>query len=513
MTNQNEHEKRQRLSDDTTIIFVPSQAKPPVTTWTSSDNQTPGDESDTFPQFGDIDWGIQTDEVIELFGKPPASSLDDETIHSEIEDPTYQAVKQADITQIGSTQEPESSSGSEPDLDAAPEYENTTIVSGAIGNDSPPDSASVDEELGLAVDEAISSAHDEPDADALSHDAQTGDEPQVDPEAEEPLSQVVSALSESPEDQSPNEASDSPKHEKQSAVSRPARRFAIPIVAVVAVILVCVLVAPTLAEYLSNQIDVPYTVTYVDAISGSEIASATSATGKNNSEVMVEAPDIEGYELTTTTVIDGETSTDQQGAHSVELMLNNENDQAVVFAYTKNVSLTVKYVDAETGEAVADPKQIAGLDHQTVTAEAPEIEGYKLKASTISAEGTEDVVSEESSLDVVLSAKAPQTVTFSYAKQVSYTIKHRDWENTIDVAPEQTGTGYSGDTITAEVSTELNSYYYRNPDLGTTQTLVLQNDESQNVIVFNYDYSPPQTSSQSNNGGGGGYPMLDNGHF
>lgn len=286
--------------------------------------------------------------------------------------------------------------------------------------------------------------------------------------------------------------------------NRPKSKRLLPIVAVAAVVVVlaCVFGIPALSQHLSNQIDVPYTATYVDAKTGSEVSEATSGMAKNHTEVSVEAPAIEGYKLFSTVVTDDGSTADMKDASSVTLAIDEGDEQGVVFSYAKEVLVPVKYVDAETGEAVADDGQTAGLDGQTVTVDAPKIKGYKFKSATVAAKGAEDVVSDKSSVEVKLDADASQVVTFAYAKKVSYTVKHLGTDNATVVAEKQTETGYSGDTITAEVATKLAENYYRDPSLGTTQELTLQNDESKNVVVFNYAYNAPQV--YTDNGGGGG---------
>ena len=205
----------------------------------------------------------------------------------------------------------------------------------------------------------------------------------------------------------------------------------------------------------------------------------------------VSAKPIEGYKLTSTVVNGGGLSSDKGSERKVTLTLDCEIQQDIIYSYTQKVSATVMYVDAETGKEIASAKKVSGLDGAAVVVAVQKIDGYKFKSTTLSAKGTKEAASEDRSVEVKLEAGTAQVVTFSYAKKVRYTVKHYASGTETPVSEEKVVAGYSGDTVVVEAATDLLENYSLGSSQAQTQELVLQNDESKNIVVFYYDYNEP----------------------
>lgn len=111
-----------------------------------------------------------------------------------------------------------------------------------------------------------------------------------------------------------------------------------------------------------------YTVSYRDA-SGNDLKGPTTTCSKVGEQIRVEAPDIDGYQLTS----------DQR---SVSLTLA-KNNKPIVFTYAKVVPYTVRYLEKGTSTKVKKNKTVKNqLSGEKITEKAPSISGYALSSKS-----------------------------------------------------------------------------------------------------------------------------------
>lgn len=134
------------------------------------------------------------------------------------------------------------------------------------------------------------------------------------------------------------------------------------------------------------------TVKYVDKSTGKEIATSTKEDNKELGEYKYKAKEIKGYTLI--------------GENEKSVTLSKENMSVeIVFEYNKEITgtLTINYIDKETGNKIADSVVMTDLPLGEVEYEPLDIKGYMLlEPLTIKANITE--------------ANLNQTADFIYAK-------------------------------------------------------------------------------------------------
>ncbi|MBQ4898851.1 MucBP domain-containing protein, partial [Paenibacillus sp. Marseille-P2973] len=119
-------------------------------------------------------------------------------------------------------------------------------------------------------------------------------------------------------------------------------------------------------------------VKYLEQGTNKVLAEPTTANGVTGQTIELKAKDIAGY-------------TAVEPTHSYKLDVENA---AHVFYYTANTqSVSVKYVDRETGKEIAEATSVNGVTGDTVTLEAKDVAGYTPEKATdsytLKAEGNE----------------------------------------------------------------------------------------------------------------------------
>ena len=211
--------------------------------------------------------------------------------------------------------------------------------------------------------------------------------------------------------------------------------------------------------YYTADEEPTYTVTvmYVDIETGEEIATTETITGTTGDIYITEQKEIDDY-----------TYTDDTGNTAGVI---GSQDITVIYYYTAEEELiytiTVMYVDIDTGEKIADSETITGTTGTEYETEQKEIEGYTYTSDTENTEGTIETENIE--------------VIYYYTKN-GYTITTRyvDVETGEEIATTETSTGTMGDTYTTEQK-EIEGYTYTS-DTGNTEGTI----ETENIEVIYY---------------------------
>ena len=188
-----------------------------------------------------------------------------------------------------------------------------------------------------------------------------------------------------PEENEPPEIEAPPQEDKSQGGKKRNRAKGIALGAgmVLAAILAAVFVVPAIQNYLESQIDVPYSVSFVDANTGKAVADPLEQTAKNHENVTVSAQPIDGYRLSGGAVTkDDETLESSDDAESFDITLEAGVSQNAIFSYKKVVSYTVNYVDAD-GKSITETKTVKNkLSGKKVSETAPTIDGYTLNGDS-----------------------------------------------------------------------------------------------------------------------------------
>ena len=148
-----------------------------------------------------------------------------------------------------------------------------------------------------------------------------------------------------------------------------------------------------------------------------------------------------------------------------------------------DVSYAVECIDANTGDAIADAVKESAKDGETITVEAPSIDGYKLARGTLTKDGEVLVDEEElSSIEIPLEADADQKATFSYAKLVGYTVNYVDSDGNAIADSKTVGDALAGSTVT-ETAPAFDGYELSSD---VEVALKLGNKSEENIISFVY---------------------------
>lgn len=226
--------------------------------------------------------------------------------------------------------------------------------------------------------------------------------------------------------------------------------------AIIGTLIAAALVGVAIAvSLIPHKVD--YTTEYLNQATMEEIATPTTATANVGDTVTVAAADINGYRL------------NGQVEQSITLQENAEN--TIAFMYAKEVSYTVEYLDQD-GKAVSPAKVVEKrLVGENITEKAPEFDNYELTSS----DAFKTTLKED---------EAANSITFTYAKRVNYTVRCVDSDgNELSLTSSE---GLVGQKVTEEPQ-PINGY-----DLVSTesQAITLAEDEGANVITFIYQREP-----------------------
>lgn len=181
--------------------------------------------------------------------------------------------------------------------------------------------------------------------------------------------------------------------------------------------------------------EVSYTVIYQDAGTGEELAESETGEGVPGEQMTLNAPQLEGYTPVNSTL---------------SLTLSETEENVCVFEYeqtpvTAEVSYTVIYQDAETGEELAERETGTGVSGEQLTLNAPQIEGCTPVNSTLTLTLSET----EENVCVFEYKQAPVSVVYNTKGRIRILCRKYEKEDVQRLA--DSFTRESGIQVTAEV--------------------------------------------------------------
>lgn len=209
------------------------------------------------------------------------------------------------------------------------------------------------------------------------------------------------------------------------------------------------------AAWSGQRVD--YTANFVDATTQQVLAEPVTGTGNNGDTVELTAQSIEGYQL--------------KSASEQSITLEKGQDAEVTFLYQKEAGYTVRYVDQD-GADVQGAKSGTGVVGDAVTEEAPQVEGYELTSN----DAFKLTLQED---------EAANVITFTYAKEVSYTVRYVSTDG-VELLAATTGKGVVGAVVEPGEAPGVAGYML----VSVPQPITLSVKEGENTMAFTYELIP-----------------------
>ena len=201
-----------------------------------------------------------------------------------------------------------------------------------------------------------------------------------------------------------------------------------------------------------------YKVRYLEEETNAPVAPEKTSSAEFGDSITENAIDVEGFEKVEPT------------SKTIKIGID-ESKNVIIFYYTKQTDLkyTVRYLDKETKQAVADEKTVGNQTFQArVTENAIDVDGYN------------KVAPESQTITIKSSGNV---ITFYYTKQtnLSYTVRYLDKETNKAVAGEKTVGNQTFQSKVTEYAVDVDGYNKVAPE---SQTITIKS--SGNIITFYY---------------------------
>ena len=204
------------------------------------------------------------------------------------------------------------------------------------------------------------------------------------------------------------------------------------------------------------------TIKYVDASTGKEISIASSINGKIGTSYSTSPKYIEDYELVST-------PSNATGTYS-------EDETTVIYKYKYAPSIkgtvTIKYIDKETGKEIAQTKVISGKEGSNYTTSAETIKGYEVDNSSLPSNASGFYTSSNIDVTYYYNKKIVKDLTVHYYNS-------KNWSNVYLYAYDESGSkvvNYTGSWPGSKMDNDGNGWYSYEVDSVTSATIILNNN-------------------------------------
>lgn len=160
-------------------------------------------------------------------------------------------------------------------------------------------------------------------------------------------------------------------------------------------------------------------------------------------------------------------------------------------AQRASYSVSVEYVDLQTGQVLKDAQQRSITGNQADAIEAAQIQGYQLVSATDNGKTVlthDDLLQgKQASVDVTAEQSQDHTIVFAYAKEVDVTVRYLEAGTDAELAPVKTLANMLSGDVVREQAVAIDGYTVSSD---AQMTIVLTNESDKNVMTFYYTRDP-----------------------